>query len=90
MQERAAFCGEDAGVLIRGKLDAIALGELGALDGVSTVQEHRADMLQDILVRLREETRQILDLDHQTRKTLRHANKTKKMPLGRKGISGLS
>ena len=72
VQERAAFGGEDAGVPIRRELDAIALGELGPLDRIGAVQEHRADMLQDILIRLREETRQILDLDHQTRKTLRH------------------
>jgi hypothetical protein len=49
------------------------------------VQEHRADVLQDILVGLREETRQILDLDNQTRKTLRHTRKTKTVSLGRKG-----
>ena len=72
MQKGPAFGGEDAGVPIRRELDAVTLGELGALEGVSAMQEHRADMLQDILVRLREETRQILDLDHQTRKTLRH------------------
>jgi hypothetical protein len=34
-------------------------------------------MLEDILIGLREELRQILDLDHQTRKTLRHANDPK-------------
>jgi hypothetical protein len=59
-------------------LHAIALGELGALDGVSAVQQHRADMLQDIFIGLREETRQILDLDHQTRKTLRHELKQRR------------
>ncbi len=85
VQERAAFGGEDAGVLRGGELDAIALGELSALHGVSTEQEHRADMLQDIFIGLREETRQILDLDYQTRKTLRHARKPKKKPIGRKG-----
>ena len=52
-------------------MHAIALGELRALDRIGTMQKHRPDMLQDILVRLREETRQILDLNHQTRKTLR-------------------
>ena len=57
MQQGASFGGEDAGVLGRGELDAVALGELGALDGVSTEQEHRADMLEDILVGLREELR---------------------------------
>jgi hypothetical protein len=36
-------------------------------------------MLQDILVGLREELRQTLDLDHQTRKTLRHAGKPKRV-----------
>jgi hypothetical protein len=41
-------------------------------------------MLQDILVGLREETRQILDLDHQTRKTLRHAYNPKTVSRGRK------
>ena len=84
MQQRAAFGGEDAGILGRGELDSVALGELGALDRVGAVQEHRADMLQDILVGLREETRQILDLDHQTRKTLRHARKPKPAPPARK------
>jgi ABC-type cobalamin transport system ATPase subunit len=69
-------------------LHAIALSELGALDGVSAMQEHRADMLQDILVGLCEEARQILDLNHQTRKTLRHARKPKAMPLGRKDRRG--
>ena len=77
MQQRPTFGGEHAGILGRGELDTVALGELGALDGVSAVQEHRADMLQDILVGLREETRQILDLDHQTRKALRHVRKPK-------------
>jgi hypothetical protein len=61
MQQRPAPRGEDAGILGRGELDAVALGELGALDGVGAMQEHRADMLQDILVGLREELRQILD-----------------------------
>ena len=37
VQERAAFGGEDAGVPIRRELHAIALGELGALDGVGAV-----------------------------------------------------
>jgi len=78
VQEGPAFGGEDAGVLGRGELDAVALGELGALDGVSAQQEHRADMLQDILIALREELRQILDLDHQTRKALRHAYNPKR------------
>jgi hypothetical protein len=73
MQESPAFGGEDAGVLGRRDLDPVALGELGALDGISAMQEYRADMLQDILIGLREELRQILDLDHQTRKTLGHA-----------------
>jgi hypothetical protein len=41
-------------------------------------------MLQDILVGLREETRQILDLDHQTRKTLRHTHNPKTVSRGRK------
>ena len=77
MQQRPAFGGEDAGILGRGELDSVALGELGALDGVGAVQEHRADMLQDIFIGLREETRQILDLDHQTWKALRHARKLK-------------
>jgi hypothetical protein len=45
-------------------------------------------MLQDILIGLRKETRQILDFDHQTRKTLRHARKPKAMPLGRKDRRG--
>jgi hypothetical protein len=45
-------------------------------------------MLQDIFVRLREETRQILDLDHQTRKTLRHAYKPKTEQRSRKGRRG--
>ena len=85
MQEGPTLGREDAGVLGRGELDAIALGELGALDGVGAMQEHRADMPQDILVGLREETRQILDFDHQTRKTLRHARNPKKKPIGRKG-----
>ena len=40
VQERAAFGGEDAGVPVRRELNAIALGELGALDGVSAMQEH--------------------------------------------------
>ena len=40
VQERPAFGGEDAGVPIRRELHAIALGELGALDGVSAMQEH--------------------------------------------------
>ena len=88
MQKGPAFGGEDAGVPIRRELHAIALGELGALDGVSAVQQHRADMLQDILVWLREETRQILDLDHQTRKTLRHARKPKTARRSRKGRRG--
>jgi hypothetical protein len=77
MQQRPTFGGEDARVLGRRELDPVALGELGALHGVSTVQEHRADMLQDILVGLREELRETLNLDHQTRKTLRHANDPK-------------
>ena len=72
VQERPAFGGEDAGVPVRRELHAIALGQLRALDRIGTMQEHRADMLQDILVGLYEEARQILDLDHQTRKTLRH------------------
>ena len=88
VQKSAAFGSEDAGILGRRELDAIALGQLGALDGIGAVQEHRADMLQDILIRLREETRQILDLDHQTRKTLRHTRKPKAMPLGRKDRRG--
>jgi hypothetical protein len=77
MQQGPAFGGEDAGVFGRRELDAVALGELGALDSVSAKQEHRADMLEDILVGLREELRQILDLDHQTRKALGHAYKPK-------------
>jgi hypothetical protein len=64
MQQRPAFGGEDAGVLGRRELDPVALGELGALDGVSTVQEHRADMLQDVLIGLRKELRETLNLDH--------------------------
>jgi hypothetical protein len=51
---------------------------LGALDGISAEQEHRANMPQDVLVGLREELRQIFDLDHQTRKTLRHAGNPKR------------
>ena len=86
VQERAAFGGEDAGIPIRRELNAIALGELGPLDRIGAVQEHRADMLQDILVRLREETQQILDLDYQTRKTLRHARKPKTACRGRKDL----
>ncbi len=84
MQQRPAFGGEDAGILGRRELDPVALGELGALDGVSAMQEHRADMLQDVLIGLREELRQTLDLDHQTRKTLRHASKPKMTTRGRK------
>ena len=53
VQKGPAFGREDAGVFGRGELDAIALGELGALDGVGAMQEHRADMLQDVLVGLR-------------------------------------
>ena len=53
MQERPAFGGEDARVLGRRELHAVALGELGALDGISAEQEHRADMLQDVLIGLR-------------------------------------
>jgi hypothetical protein len=41
-------------------------------------------MLQDVLVGLREELRQILDLDHQTWKALRHARETKTARRGRK------
>ena len=67
------------------ELDAVALGELGALDGIGAMQEHRADMLQDIFIGLREETRQILDLNHQTRKTLRHARKPMTTRRSRKG-----
>ena len=78
VQQGPAFGGEDAGVPIRGELDSIALSELGALDRIGAVQEHRADMLQDIFVRLREETWQILDLNHQTRKTLRHELKQRR------------
>jgi hypothetical protein len=37
-------------------------------------------MLQDILVGLRKELRKILNLDHQTRKTLGHAGKPKVAP----------
>ena len=37
MKERAAFGGEDAGVPVRRELDAVALGELGALDRVGAV-----------------------------------------------------
>jgi hypothetical protein len=85
VQEGPAFGGEDAGVLGRRELDAVALGELGALNGISTVQEHRTDMLQDILIGLREELRQTLDLDHQTRKALRHAGNPKRGKWGRKG-----
>jgi hypothetical protein len=85
MQQRPAFGGEDAGVLGRRELDAVALSELGALDGVSTVQEHRTDMLEDILIGLREELRQTLDLDHQTRKTLGHTRNPKIAPQVRKG-----
>jgi hypothetical protein len=77
MKQSPAFGGKDAGVLGRRELYPVALGELGALDGVSAVQEHRADMLEDILIGLRKELRQTLDLDHQTRKTLRHADKPK-------------
>ena len=40
VQKSAAFGGEDAGVPIRGELHAIALSELGPLDGVSAMQEH--------------------------------------------------
>jgi hypothetical protein len=42
-------------------------------------------MLQDILIGLREELRQIFDLDHQTRKTLRHESNPKTGTQGRKG-----
>jgi hypothetical protein len=42
-------------------------------------------MLEDILVGLREELRQILDLDHQTRKTLGHASNPKTERRRRKG-----
>jgi hypothetical protein len=42
-------------------------------------------MLQDILIGLREELRQILDLDHQTRKALRHVGKPKTAKRRRKG-----
>jgi len=64
VQKSPAFGREDTGIFGRGELNAIALGELGALDGVGAQQEHRADMLQDVLVGLRKETRQILDFDH--------------------------
>jgi len=78
MQQRPPLRGEDAGVLGRRELNAVALGELGALDRVSAMQEHRADMLEDVLIGFRKELRQTLDLDHQTRKTLRHARKPKR------------
>jgi hypothetical protein len=42
-------------------------------------------MLQDILIGLRKELRQILDLDHQTRKALRHACDPKTQTRARKG-----
>jgi hypothetical protein len=42
-------------------------------------------MLQDVLIGLREELRQTLDLDHQTRKALRHAGNPKRGKWGRKG-----
>jgi len=85
MQQGPALGGEDAGVLGRGELDPVALGELGTLDGIGAVQEDRADMLQPIFFGLREEFRQILDFDHQTRKTLRHGHNPKTAPPLRKG-----
>jgi hypothetical protein len=57
MQQSPALGGEDAGVFGRRELDPVALGELSPLDGISAEQEHRADMLQDVLVGLREELR---------------------------------
>jgi hypothetical protein len=73
MQQRPAFGGEDAGFLGRRELDPIKLCELGALDAVSAMREQRTDELYDIIVRLREELWQTLDLDNQTRKTPWHA-----------------
>jgi hypothetical protein len=77
MQQHPAFGGEDGGALGLRELDPVALGELGALGGINTPQERRADMLQDVLVGVCEELRQTLHLDYQTKKTLRHTRNPK-------------